>query len=81
MLIDIVNVGWAPFAVANLSENIPGYIEASAKALSYPWKHFIGGHLGKLGTRSDVTMHQQYIEDIVANIKTAMSTRRCSPAS
>src|SRR4029077_4093541 len=28
MLIDIVNVGWAPFAVANLSENIPGYIEA-----------------------------------------------------
>ena len=74
MLIDIVNVGWAPFAVANLSENIPGYIEASAKALSYPWKHFIGGHLGRLGTRADVTAHQEYIADIVANIKIAMST-------
>ena len=74
MLIDIVNVGWAPFAVANLSENIPGYIEASAKALSYPWKHFIGGHLGRLGTRADVTVHQEYIADIVANIKIAMST-------
>jgi len=74
MLIDIVNVGWAPFAVANLSEDIPGYIEASAKALSYPWKHFIGGHLGRLGTRADVTVHQEYIADIVANIKTAMTT-------
>jgi glyoxylase-like metal-dependent hydrolase (beta-lactamase superfamily II) len=74
MLIDIVNVGWAPFAVANLSEDIPGYIDAPAKALAYPWKHFIGGHLGRLGTRADVTVHQEYIADIVANIKTAMST-------
>jgi glyoxylase-like metal-dependent hydrolase (beta-lactamase superfamily II) len=45
MLIDIVNVGWAPFAVANPSENIPGFIEAPQIALKYPWKHFIGGHL------------------------------------
>ena len=76
MLIDIVNVGWAPFAVANLSEDIPGYIDSPAKALSYPWKHFIGGHLGKLGTRDDVTLHQQYMADIVANIKTAMRRSR-----
>jgi len=74
MLIDVVNVGWAPFAVLNLSEDVPGYIEAPAKALSYPWKHFIGGHLGKLGTRDDVTLHQQYVADIVASVKTAMST-------
>jgi len=74
MLIDVVNVGWAPFAVANLSEDIPGYIEAPAKALTYPWKHFIGGHLGKLGTRDDVTLHQQYMSDIVDNVKRAIST-------
>src|SRR3984893_18697636 len=71
MLIDVVNVGWAPFAVLNLTEDVPGYIEAPAKALSYPWKHFIGGHLGKLGTRDDVTLHQQYVGDIVASVKTA----------
>jgi len=74
MLIDIVNVGWAPFAVANLSENIPGYIEAPGIALTYPWKHFIGGHLGRLGTRSDVTVHQEYMADVVANIKRAMNS-------
>jgi glyoxylase-like metal-dependent hydrolase (beta-lactamase superfamily II) len=74
MLIDIVNVGWAPFAVANLSENVPGYIEAPEIALKYPWKHFIGGHLGRLGTREDVTLHQQYMADIVTGIKSAMNT-------
>jgi len=72
MLIDIVNVRWAPFGIVNLSEDIPGYIEAPATALSYPWKHFIGGHLGRLGTRDDVLLHQQYMADIVANVKIAM---------
>jgi glyoxylase-like metal-dependent hydrolase (beta-lactamase superfamily II) len=74
MLIDIVNVGWAPIGVANLSEDIPGYIEAPAKALAYPWKHFIGGHLGKLGTRADVTLHQEYMADIVANVTKAIGS-------
>jgi glyoxylase-like metal-dependent hydrolase (beta-lactamase superfamily II) len=74
MLIDIVNVRWAPFAVANLSEDIPGYIEAPAKALKYPWKHFIAGHLGRLGTRDDVTLHQQYMADLVESVKAAIST-------
>jgi glyoxylase-like metal-dependent hydrolase (beta-lactamase superfamily II) len=73
MLIDIVNVRWAPFGIVNLSEDIPGYIAAPAKALNYPWKHFIGGHLGRLGTRDDVTLHQQYMADIVDNVKTAIA--------
>ena len=52
MLIDnTVDPGWAPVWVANLTEDIPGYIVAPANALAYSWKHFIGGHLGRLGTR------------------------------
>jgi len=74
ILIDIVNVGWAPFGIVNLSEDIPGYVEAPTKALAYPWKHFIGGHLGKLGTRDDVTLHQQYMADLVASIRTTITT-------
>jgi glyoxylase-like metal-dependent hydrolase (beta-lactamase superfamily II) len=74
MLIDIVNVRWAPFGIVNLSEDIPGYIEAPAKALAYSWKHFIGGHLGVLGTREDVTLHQEYMADIVENVKSAITT-------
>ena len=74
MLIDIVNPGWAPVYISNLTEDIPGYIEAPANALAYPWKHFIGGHLGRLGTRDDVTLHQQYMADIAESSRNAIDT-------
>jgi glyoxylase-like metal-dependent hydrolase (beta-lactamase superfamily II) len=74
MLVDIVNSGWVPIYNLNLSEDVPGYIAAPTTALSYPWKHFIGGHVGRLGTRDDVHLHQQYVADIAANARTALAT-------
>jgi glyoxylase-like metal-dependent hydrolase (beta-lactamase superfamily II) len=74
MLVDIVNSGWAPVYTSNLTEDVPGYIEAPAKALAYPWTHLISGHLGRLGTRDDVTLHQQYMADIDASVRKALST-------
>jgi hypothetical protein len=47
---------------------------APATALSYPWKHLIAGHLGRLGTRDDVSLHQQYIADIEAGARSALGT-------
>src|SRR6202453_165519 len=72
MLVDIVKSGWAPMYLSNLTEDIPGYLEAPANALAYPWKHFIGGHMGRLGTRADVSLHQEYMTDIVNNVRTAL---------
>ena len=74
MLIDIVNPGWAPSYLSNLTGDIPGYIEAPANALAYSWKHFIGGHNGRLGTREDVTLHQRYMADIAENSRKAIDT-------
>jgi glyoxylase-like metal-dependent hydrolase (beta-lactamase superfamily II) len=74
MLVDIVNPGWAPVYQSNLTEDIPGYVEASATALGYRWKHFIGGHMGRLGTRDDIALHQQYMADIAASCRTALDT-------
>jgi glyoxylase-like metal-dependent hydrolase (beta-lactamase superfamily II) len=74
MLIDIVNAGWVPIYNLNLSEDVPGSLQAPATALSYPWTHFIGGHLGRLGTRDDISLHQQYIADIQAGAREALGT-------
>jgi glyoxylase-like metal-dependent hydrolase (beta-lactamase superfamily II) len=79
MLIDIVNPGWAPVFQSNLTEDIPGYLEAPANALAYSWKHFIGGHLGRLGTRDDLTLHQQYMADIAESSRTAIDTVDYTP--
>jgi len=74
MLIDIVNPGWAPVFQSNLTDDIPGYLQAPAKALEYPWTHFIGGHLGRLGTRDDLALHQQYMADIAESSRKAIDT-------
>jgi glyoxylase-like metal-dependent hydrolase (beta-lactamase superfamily II) len=74
MLVDIANPGWVPIYNLNLTEDVPGYIAASDKALSYPWKHYIGGHLGRLGTRDDIALHQQYVTDIVESARAALDS-------
>jgi glyoxylase-like metal-dependent hydrolase (beta-lactamase superfamily II) len=74
MLIDIVNAGWVPIYNLNLSEDVPGYLQAPAIALSYPWTHFIGGHLGRLGSRDDLGLHQRYLADIQAGARQALAT-------
>jgi hypothetical protein len=79
MLVDIVNPGWAPAYQSNLTEDIPGYVEAPATALTYPWKHFIGGHMGRLGARGDVALHQQYMADVAAASRTALDAVDPSP--
>ncbi|MFL5962762.1 MAG: MBL fold metallo-hydrolase [Gaiellaceae bacterium] len=79
MLIDIANPGWAPVFQSNLTEDIPGYLEAPAKALAYSWTHFIGGHLGRLGTRDDLTLHQQYMADIADSSRKAIDTVDYTP--
>jgi glyoxylase-like metal-dependent hydrolase (beta-lactamase superfamily II) len=74
MLVDIVNPGWVPIYQSNLSEDIPGYLEAPEIALTYPWKHFIGGHMGRIGTRDDLALHQAYMQDIVDSSRVAIDS-------
>jgi glyoxylase-like metal-dependent hydrolase (beta-lactamase superfamily II) len=73
MLIDVVNAGWVPIYNVNLTEDVAGYMQAPATALSYPWTHLISGHLGRLATRDDVTVHQAYIADIEASAKESLA--------
>jgi len=74
MLIDIVNAGWVPIYNLNLSEDVPGYLDAPDRAMAYPWQHYIGGHLGRLGTRDDLELHKQYIGDIVDSCHAALAS-------
>jgi hypothetical protein len=70
---EVRDVNGRPPAVHDVEEDIPGYTAAPTHA-TYPWKHFIGGHLGRLGTRDDVTLHRQYMADIDASVRKALTT-------
>src|SRR6201984_1168417 len=79
MLVDIVDPGWVPIYQSNLSEDIPGYLEAPATALAYPWTHFIGGHMGRLGNRDDLALPQQYMSDLAHTSRNAIDTVAPTP--
>ena len=72
MLVDVILPGWVPYDSFNLNEDVPGSIAAPATAMAYPWTHFIGGHMGRLGTRDDMAVYQQYVTDLIDNIKIAL---------
>jgi glyoxylase-like metal-dependent hydrolase (beta-lactamase superfamily II) len=74
MLVDVVFPGWVPFAYLAESQDIPGWLEAPAQALGYPFQTFIGGHLTRLGTRDDVTIQQQYVAELKAAAANAIDT-------
>jgi len=73
MLVDINLPRWVPFDSFNLNEDVPGSLAAPDTAMAYPWKHFIGGHMGRPGTRHDMVIYQQYVADIIANVKKALA--------
>ena len=72
MFIDVVNAGWVPIYNLNLSEDVPGYMEAPAIAL--PIRGGADQRAPGLGaTRDDVAVHQQYIADIEASAREALA--------
>src|ERR1700677_2446231 len=73
------NAGWIPIYNLNLSDDVIGYSGAPAIALDYPWTHLISGHLGRVATREDVAMHQQYIADIEASSREALASVNPGP--
>ena len=73
MLVDVNLPGWVPFNSFNIDEDVPGSLAAPDKALGYPWKHYIGGHMGRLGTRSDMVVFQEYLSDLVDGVTQALT--------
>ena len=72
MLVDVIFPAWTPFADLALAEDIPGYFEAHEQVLEYDFDVFIGGHVTRLGNRTDVEEASAYIHDIQNNAAAAL---------
>jgi len=72
MLIDIVN----PDGRRSPSPTSPKTFLATSRLRPsrsiIRWKHFIGGHVSRLGTRERRDLHQQYMADIDASVRKAL---------
>jgi glyoxylase-like metal-dependent hydrolase (beta-lactamase superfamily II) len=73
ILIDIVFPGWTPFANLGETTSLPGFINAHSQILEYDFDHYIGGHLGRSGNRTDVLIQQEYVLDLKVNCEAAIN--------
>ncbi|HEX3932863.1 MAG TPA: MBL fold metallo-hydrolase [Nocardioides sp.] len=73
MLVDLVLPGWVPYNSFNLHEDVQGSLAAPTTAMRYPWRHFIGGHMGRLGTRQDVRVYERYVNDLLDGVTQSLT--------
>lgn len=79
MLVDVIFPGWVPFKGLAVSQDIPGWVRAQEAAMDYPWQTLVGGHLGRLGTRTDGELQRQYMADLDASARAALANLDPTP--
>jgi glyoxylase-like metal-dependent hydrolase (beta-lactamase superfamily II) len=63
MLVDVVYPGYLPYKNMGIAEDLPGYLSAARKALTYDFSTLVAGHVTRLGTRADVELAIEFFED------------------
>ncbi|MFC5835081.1 MBL fold metallo-hydrolase [Nonomuraea insulae] len=74
MVVDVLFPGWVPFKNLAVSQDIPDWVKAQSIAMDYPWQTLVGGHLGRLGTRADGELQIQYMKDLEASTRAAITS-------
>jgi glyoxylase-like metal-dependent hydrolase (beta-lactamase superfamily II) len=72
-VVDVMYPGWAPFDRLAQSHEIPNWIKAHHQIMEYPWSHFLGGHVGRIGTRDDGELLIQYLDDLTTHCKAVIN--------
>jgi glyoxylase-like metal-dependent hydrolase (beta-lactamase superfamily II) len=61
---DMINPGWVPFPRLALAPEQRVTLQSMDTLLSYPFDYLVPGHVGRLGTREDLTTMKEYLRDI-----------------
>lgn len=74
VFVDVVFPGWIPFQNLAESSDIQGYVRAHDQILEYDFDTLVAGHLTRLGTPADVRTQRDFVSDLEANAREAIST-------
>lgn len=69
MFVDVIFPKWVPFYQLGLAESVPGFIESHDQVLEYDFDIFLGGHITRSGTRQDVEIQKEYVQDLFFTCK------------
>jgi len=66
MFVDVIYPGYMPYKNLGIVQDVPGYMQSHNEALKYDFDTFVGGHVGRLGTRRDVEVSLEFAQDLQA---------------
>jgi glyoxylase-like metal-dependent hydrolase (beta-lactamase superfamily II) len=64
MLVDVIYPGYMPYKNLGIVEDVPGYIDVHKAVLAYDFDTFVGGHVDRLGTRTDVESSLAFVSQL-----------------
>jgi glyoxylase-like metal-dependent hydrolase (beta-lactamase superfamily II) len=79
MVADVIFPGWVPFKNLSEAQDVPGWIAAHDLVLATPFQTLVGGHIGRLGTRADVALQRDYVQDLAASTRATIGTLDATP--
>jgi glyoxylase-like metal-dependent hydrolase (beta-lactamase superfamily II) len=76
MVVDVVFPGWMPFRRLALAQDIPGYFAQVEAIKSIAFDTLVSGHVARTGTKADVELQSQFINDLKAAAGKALQTTK-----
>jgi glyoxylase-like metal-dependent hydrolase (beta-lactamase superfamily II) len=64
MLVDVIYPGFMPYKNLGIAEDVQGYVEGHRQALAYDFDVLVAGHVNRLGSRADVEVSAEFVEDL-----------------
>jgi glyoxylase-like metal-dependent hydrolase (beta-lactamase superfamily II) len=76
MVIDVVFPGWMPWRRFAVAHDVPGYFAQVEAIRRMDWRTLVGGHVTRTGSRADVELQAEFMQDLRQAAATALSNTR-----
>lgn len=74
MVVDVIFPGWMPWRRLALAQDIPGYFAQVEKIKSMDFDWLVSGHVARVGTKADVVVQHEFLQDLKAAAGKALQT-------
>ncbi|MFE5812965.1 MBL fold metallo-hydrolase [Streptomyces sp. NPDC056479] len=64
MMVDLVMPGWAPFRAWGTADSVPGVLRTHDELARMDLDTYIGGHVHRLGTKEDIKVSREFVQDL-----------------
>lgn len=76
MVVDMIFPGWMPWRRLALAQDMAGYFDQVERIMQIPFDTLVGGHVARVGTRADVQLQSEFINDLKAAAGDALRTTK-----